>query len=139
LHREYAYAKRGEKIAGYIPGKKYRRVGIVAAQIGKKVLAPLQYEGTMDGKLFEFWFENCLLKVLSLNSVIVMDNASFHRKKHLTSIADNFGCKVVFLPPYSPEFNPIEKFWALLKQKLKSILRSFRSFDDCLCYCFNNI
>lgn len=139
IQREYAYAKRGEEVIGYISGKKYRRVGIVAAQIGKKIISPLQFNGTMDSRLFEFWFESCLLCQLPSNSTIVMDNAAFHRKKRLSFLAQSEGHKIVFLPPYSPEYNPIENFWAWLKSKLKKSLSDFLFFDDCLRYCFNHI
>ncbi|MDR1066757.1 MAG: transposase [Clostridiales bacterium] len=112
LHREYAYSKRGEKVIERISGRKYRRLGIVAAKIGEKIMSPLQFNVTMDGRLFEFWFENCLLRECPSNSVIVMDNAAFHRKKRLISIAESNKHKIALLPPYSPEYNPIEKFWA---------------------------
>jgi putative transposase len=93
----------------------------------------------MDSQLFEFWFENSLLPELTPGCAIVMDNASFHRKKCLALFAQNAGHKLVFLPPYSPEYNPIEKFWAWLKGKLKKVLSCFDSFDESLCYCFNCI
>jgi transposase len=139
LYREYVYAKRGENVIGDVPGKKYQRVGIVAAQIGKRVISPIQFDGTMDSKLFEFWFDNFLMCELPANSVIVMDNAAFHRKKRLLSLAQDKGHRVIFLPPYSPELNPIEHFWAWLKRKLKNILSQHISFNDALCYCFNDI
>ena len=97
-----------------------------------KILAPLQYNGTMNSQLFEFWFSNKLLPSLEKGTVIVMDNASFHSKKRLFSVAQNAGCKLIFLPPYSPELNPIEKFWAWLKGFLRKILPFSDSFDDAL-------
>jgi len=136
LYREYAYSKRGEKVIGHICGKKYRRVGIVAAQLGKSILAPLQYDGTMDSCLFETWFETRLMCELPSGCVIVMDNAAFHRKGQLALIAQNYGHTIIFLPPYSPEYNPIENFWAWLKGRLKSILPFSPTFDDALCHCF---
>ena len=86
----------------------------------------------MDSSLFEFWFSNQLLPSLDKGSVIVMDNASFHSKRRLISVAQNAGCKLLFLPPYSPELNPIEKFWAWLKRFLRKFLPFFSSFDDAL-------
>ena len=86
----------------------------------------------MDSRLFEFWFSNQLLPSLDKGSVIVMDNASFHSKKRLLSAAQSAGCKLLFLPPYSPELNPIEKFWAWLKRFLRKILPATPSFDDAL-------
>ena len=122
LYREYGYALRGQQVLGQVRGRKYRRCGIVAAQMGNRILAPFQYNGTMDSRLFEFWFSNQLLPSLEQGTVIVMDNASFHSKKRLLFAAQNAGCRVLFLPPYSPELNPIEKFWAWLKRFLRKIL-----------------
>ena len=136
LQREYAYSKRGVKVIGRVSGKRYKRVGIVAAKLGNKIISPLQYEGTMNSELFEQWFENCLCVDLPSNSVIVMDNATFHRKSSLSFIAHRHGHKIIFLPPYSPELNPIENFWSWLKGKLRKVLGDFDCFDDALCYCF---
>ncbi len=92
----------------------------------------MEYDGTTDSILFEFWFENCLLKEVKPGSVIVLDNATFHKKSVLPDLAESYGCKVLFLPPYSPDLNPIEKKWAWLKRKLREILRCFESFDDAI-------
>ena len=70
--------------------------------------------------LFEHWFKQWLLPCLPENAVIVMDNASFHRKGELFRIAAQHHRKLIFLPPDSPELNPIEHFWAKLKQWLKN-------------------
>ena len=121
---------------GQISGRKYKRCGIVAAKMGDKILAPFQYSGTMNSSLFEFWFTNQLLPSLEKGTVIVMDNASFHSKGRLFSAAQNGSCKLLFLPPYSPELNPIEKFWAWLKRCLRKILPSLASFDDAILTAF---
>jgi len=136
LFRAHCYAKRGEKIVGYVSGRKYRRIGLVAAQMGHQILAPLQYDGTMGSALFEHWFESRLMRELPENSVIVMDNAAFHRKQALAALAQKHGHRLIFLPPYSPELNPIEHLWARIKIRLKSILANFDNFDDALHYCF---
>ena len=80
----------------------------------------------------EFWFSNQFLPSLDKGTVVVMDNASFHSQRRLFSAAQNAGCKLLFLPPYSPELNPIEKFWAWLKRFLRKILPSAISFDEAL-------
>jgi len=136
LYREYGYAPRGQQVFGQICGRRYKRCGIVAAKMGEQILAPLQYSGTMDSRLFEFWFSQQLLPSLDKGTVIVMDNASFHSKKQFFSVAQNAGCKLIFLPPYSPELNPIEKFWAWLKRFLRRILSAATSFDDALLTAF---
>ena len=132
LYREYGYAPRGQQVLGRISGRTYKRCGIVAAKMGDKILAPFQYSGTMNSRLFEQWFSEQLLPSLEKGTVIVMDNASFHCKKRLVSAAQNADCKLLFLPPYSPELNPIEHFWAWLKRFLRKFLSSVPSFDDAL-------
>ena len=129
LCREYGYAPKGQKVHTEISGRKYKRVGIVAAQLGRQIISPLEYSGTMDSSLFEFWFEKQLLPALPPDTVVVMDNASFHRKAQLIPLAQKYGFRLIFLPPYSPEFNPIENFWAWLKRYLRSALAYSQSFD----------
>jgi putative transposase len=68
-----------------------------------------------------------LLNVIPRGSVIIMDNASWHRKKILTAMAKAAKCRVVFLPPYSPDFSPIENTWANLKNWLRNNLADFTS------------
>lgn len=136
IYREYARAPKGEKIIGKISGRRYKRIGIVAAQMGNKVIAPIEYTGVMNSKFFEKWFKEELLPKIPKESVIVMDNASFHRKKKLSSIADKQRSQIIFLPPYSPELNPIEHLWSNIKRRLQKILPNFHSFDDALDFIF---
>ena len=136
VYREYARAPRGQKIAGKVSGKKFRRTNIVAGKCGHKIFAPLQYQGSTNSQLFEYWFENMLLKELPTGFTIVMDNATFHRKAVLSEMAFRDGYDLIFLPPYSPDLSPIEFFWAWIKRKLADSLPSAPSFDSALMDCF---
>ena len=136
LFREYARSPRGQKITGFISGRKFKRTNIVAGLCQKSWVAPFQYDGYTDSGLFEFWFENCLLKEADSSSVIVLDNATFHKKSVLPALAKRYNCVVLFLPPYSPDLNPIEKKWAWLKKLLRKILPDFVSFQNALSACF---
>lgn len=132
LYREYARAPRGEKVVAKISGRKFKRTNIVAGICQGEWVAPLEYSGTTDSVLFEYWFINCLLKEVDEGSVIILDNATFHKKSILPDLAKRYGCNVLFLPPYSPDLNPIENKWAWLKRKLREILQFYNSFDDAL-------
>jgi transposase len=136
LYRPYARAPRGMRVQGKVSGKKYERSSIVAGQCDSKIIAPFQYSGTMDSTLFELWFSTILLPSLDAGSVIVLDNARFHRKATLYELASRNHCQVMFLPAYSPDLNPIEHFWAWLKSRLRKILPQFGSIDDAISDCF---
>ena len=121
IYREYGRALKGKKVYDKITGKKYHRINIVAGKCGDKIISPLVYEKIMDSEFFEKWFKEMFLKEVKENKVIVMDNATFHRKSKLYDLCKNANknLRLIFLPPYSPELNPIEKYWALLKRKIK--------------------
>ena len=136
LYREYAYSPRGQKVIEKVSGKKFKRTNIVAGICQQQWVAPMEYDGTTDSVLFELWFERCLLKEIKPGSIIVLDNATFHKKSVLPSLAQKKNCHVLFLPPYSPDLNPIENKWAWLKKRLRKILPDFDSFENALACCF---
>jgi len=127
LYREYGYALRGVKVYGKIQGKKYERLNMVAAKCGDEIIGRYEYTCNMNSKLFELWFAEVLLKLIPSGSVIILDNASWHRKKVLRALAEAASCRIIFLPPYSPDFNSIEKVWANLKTFIRNYMRNFSS------------
>jgi transposase len=135
LYRERGRAPRGIKVAGKVSGKRFQRLSIVAAKCEDAIVERHEYGCNMNSRLFEFWFM-LLLMVIASGSVIIMDNASFHRKKILKTMAKEAGCRVIFLPPYSPDYNPIEKVWANLKKFLKNHLLKFLSVSDAVYHYF---
>ena len=90
-YRPYAYALRGQIVKARISGKRYERMSLVAARADGKLIAPMVYKGTMDSSLFEAWFGQFLLKELKEPSVIIMDNARFHRMAVLREMAQREG------------------------------------------------
>ena len=130
--REYGYAPRGEKVFGEVSGMRFQRTNLVAAQIGGRTVAPMYYDRSTNSAVFEFWFEEKLMPELSPGDVVIMDNAQFHRKGVLREIASRRHVLVLFLPPYSPDYNPIEKLWANMKRWLRKNMRYYDSFEDAL-------
>jgi len=100
--------------------------------MGDKIVAPFLYDGTMYGELFERWFEEQLLAKIPEDAVIIMDNASFHRKKRLFEIAEKHKRRLIFLPPYSPELNPIEHFWYWLKRTVTETLSCSNTLEEAI-------
>ena len=135
LYREYAWSD-GIPIVEKVRGKKFKRTNAVAAKSIDKIIAPMVYDCSTDAVLFEYWFEYALLKSIPKYSIIIMDNASFHRKAKLRELSQKSDCEVLFLPPYSPDLNLIEKYWPLVKGKLRKILPQYDCFDKAFMDCF---
>lgn len=140
--RIYARAKRGVKVHEKRSGKRYKRTNIIAGLVygksSEKHIAVQCYEHSTTATFFEDWFEFELIPVLPENALVIMDNASFHRKGVLYDIAIRYGVNLLFLPPYSPEFNPIEHSWANFKEWLRHNSWRFPCLDfavDCYFHC----
>mgnify|MGYP003441220601 FL=1 len=137
LYREHARAPRGKKIIERVSGRKFARQSIVAARLGDAILAPFRYTGTCDAKLFNFWLKNMLIPKLKPGQIVIMDNASIHKTDATRKLIKEAGCELIFLPPYSPDLNPIEHFWADLKKKLRYIVHQFKTFQDAMTAIFS--
>ncbi len=115
--RIHAWGKIGEKIFGEKSGVRGKRTNLIAARRGGDFLAPMLFSGTAHAKLVNEYVQSQLCPVLRPNSTIIMDNARFHNKEQLTEIANENGHNILFLPPYSPDYNPIEQDFANIKKR----------------------
>jgi transposase len=132
MYRERGRAPRGKKIIGEVSGKKYQRTSIIAGKSKGKIYAPLVHKNTTNSDIFNTWLKEYLLPEVGREKIIVMDNASFHKNKKTREIIEAGGCTLVYLPPYSPDLNPIERFWSWLKRKIRSIMHNFSSLDEAI-------
>ena len=92
---------------------------MVAGLTNGELIAPMTYEETMTSNFFEAWFQKFLLATLTTPSVIIVDNTRFHRMTKIELLCEEFGHKLLPLPPYSPEYNPIEKHELISKSTSK--------------------
>jgi transposase len=100
-------------------GKYYERTNIVAGLVNNKAIAPMVFNGSCNTQLFEAWVAQFLIKELQPGQVVIMDNASFHKSQRTRELIESVSCRIIFLPPYSPDLNPIEKFWANMKRWIR--------------------
>lgn len=116
-YRPYAWSKRGQKSYGDRNGKRGTRTSLIAGKRGKELLAPVLFKGSTNTLWFNQWLKEHLVPELKPNSTIILDNARFHRKEDVFQIVKEAGHTVLFLPPYSPDFNRIEQDFAIIKKR----------------------
>lgn len=134
--KERGWGKKGKAIVGKKSGKYYKRTNIIAGYVNKKSIAPGVYNGSCNTELFETWVKDFLIKELQPGQCVVMDNASFHKSQRTKELIESVGCKIIFLPPYSPDLNPIEKFWANMKRWIKDRISEFDQLYDAIKHFF---
>jgi transposase len=122
--RRYAYAPKGQRVAGLCSGQRRPRTSLIAARMGSTFAAPLLFEGTCNTALFNAWLEHTLCPLLNATHVVVMDNVPFHKSANTHTLIARTGATLLFLPPYSPDLNPIEHDFATLKK-----LREYNEHD----------
>ena len=118
----YAWGPKGPRIHGLKPAWKKKRLSMIAALNQGKILAPFVFEGHTDRVLFEAWVKQFLVPALKPGQTVIMDNASFHKGEQVRTLIENAGCHLLYLPPYSPDFNPIEHWWFSIKHQMKFYL-----------------
>jgi len=119
MTRLYGWGLKSERINDYVPDVRFERTSIISALGLRGVVAPLMYTGTLNSELFGTYVKQCLAPALQECDTLVMDNLAPHKVSGVIQPLIDKGIKVLFLPPYSPDFNPIELMWA----KMKAILR----------------
>ncbi len=124
----YGWSKKGERYYDSKPGKNRERLSIIGAGSQTRFFAPLVYQGYCSAQLIEFWLQKLLLPQLQPGQVIVMDNAPFHKSRKIRELIEEAGCELLFLPTYSPDFNPIEHWWHKVKTAIRKKLPLY-NFD----------
>ena len=115
----YARAPRGERAHGKAPRNWGKNVSLICAIDAEGVKSSVSVEGAVDGKAFESYIEHFLAPKLKRGQILVMDNLSVHKSKQVRRLIEEAGATLLFLPPYSPDMNPIEGAFS----KVKSVLR----------------
>lgn len=135
--KDRGWGKKGEKLIGKKSGKYYQRINIIAGYVNHEAIAPMIFTGSCNTELFEIWVDQFLIKELKTGQVVIMDNASFHKSQKTKELIESVGCKLIFLPPYSPDLNPIEKFWANMKRWIRYNIIYFNTLADSISLFFN--
>jgi len=120
--RAQAWAPRGDRVTDHIPGRR-ESYSVIAALRADGVVAPMILPGAMNTDSMLAWVQQVLAPTLRRGDIVVWDNVGFHNVPEVIEAVRRRGARVEFLPPYSPELNPIEETWS----KMKSILRKAKA------------
>jgi transposase len=128
MTRLYGRCARGQRLVAKVPHGHWRTLTFLAALRHDRIDAPLVIDGPINGRSFLAYVEQFLLPTLSAGDIVVMDNLGSHKRQAVRRLIRTVGAKLFFLPPYSPDLNPIEQVFA----KLKTLLRKAdeRTIED---------
>ncbi len=128
LTRLYGRALRGERVVEATPGYSGPHYTAIAALSLQGVCAPFVFTGNTDGAAFETYVAVLLAPELRPGDIVLLDNLSAHKQPVIRTLIEARGATVEFLPPYSPDLNPIEKCWSKVKAWLRKA--KARTYDD---------
>jgi transposase len=119
----YAWAPRGERAFCSVPRNRGKNTTLLSSMTLEGMGPSLAVEGATDREVFEAYVERLLAPTLRRGQLVVMDNLTAHKGERVRELIEERGCELLYLPPYSPDFNPIEEAFS----KLKRILRKAES------------
>jgi hypothetical protein len=133
LTRLRGRAPRGERVVGAVPRNHGANITCLVAMGATGMQAPCVFDGAVTSQLFVRWLRRWLVPTLRWGTTVVLDNLSVHRNADVRAVIEAAGCHLVYLPAYSPDFNPIEQAFSKLKAYLRGIgARSFGPLVDAI-------
>lgn len=120
MTRNYGRAPSGERVTEGTPQGHWHTVTMLAALTTRGLQAPMIIESPTDGDVFLAYLEQVLCPQLRPGQVVILDNLSAHKVAGVEQLIAATGARLLYLPPYSPDFNPIEQAWSKIKQWLRS-------------------
>lgn len=120
----YAYAPIGQRYYEAHAGHYKKRISMIGALRQREFFAPMMLEGHCNTIVFEAYIEQILVPQLKPDMTIIIDNASFHKSNTIKKLIEKAKCQLIFLPPYSPDLNPIEHYWYKIKNVIRKLMRN---------------
>jgi transposase len=140
MTRLYGRAPRGHRVVGSIPKNWGRNVTLLAALSTTGVEATMTIEGATDTDVFCAYVSEVLAPTLRTGDIVVMDNLSAHKTQRVRELIEARGARLVYLPPYSPDFNPIERCWSKIKTFLRAAkARTSERLDEAIKRAFETV
>jgi transposase len=137
LVRTYGRSDCGARCVGFAPQGHWKVMTAVAAVRLDGLMAPFTIDCPMDGEIFGVYVQQVLVPTLRRGDVVVMDNLTAHKRPQIKRLIEAAGAMALYLPPYSPDFNPIEMIWSKVKRLLRTIAaRTIDALHDAFAQAF---
>lgn len=117
------WGRKGRRLRGYAPHGHWRTMTFVAALRQDGISAPCVFDGPINGRAFRAWLDQQLLDTLRPGDIVVMDNLGSHKAADIRTAIQARGARLWYLPPYSPDLNPIEQAFAKIKHCMRMAQR----------------
>ena len=137
---DYGRAEGGKRLKMPKPMDHGEKFSIVSAISAFGIMALTYCKDAINGCVFIAFIKNFLLKKLRPGHIVFLDNIQFHKAEEVRQLVESVGAKLVFLPPYSPDFSPIENMWSKIKHFIKKLMpRTEEEFHSALCSALNEL
>lgn len=133
MTRAYARAPRGERAVGYVPKNWGESITLAAGVALRGLIAPLRLIGSMRADVFEAYVEQFVCPELRAGDIVIVDNLSAHKRASIAGLVARAGARLRYLPPYSPDFSPIEPCWSKVKELIRAAAaRTVEALDEAI-------
>ena len=122
MTRLYARGIKGRRVNDYVPDTRWKAMSVISSLRLNGQTESLVYKNSLTGDFFKQYLKESLCLSLKPGDIVIMDNLSCHKVKGVRELIESTGAQLEYLPPYSPDLNPIEKMWS----KIKAILRKLK-------------
>lgn len=133
MTRPYGWGPTDERVLEYVPHGHWLTTTFLGALRSTGLMAPLVIDGPINGAIFRAYVEQQLVTILKPGDIVVLDNLSSHKVAGVREAIERAGAELVYLPPYSPDFNPIEQVMSKLKNEIRNRKPRTKQHCDALC------
>ena len=127
------WGDRGKRLVAHVPHGHWKTMTFIAALRCDRIDAPWVLNGPINGEAFKTYVEAELIRTLKPGDIVVLDNLGSHKGKEVRAMVRRAGAKLIFLPPYSPDLNPIEQLFSKLKHAMRNAMgRTVQTVHDAL-------
>ena len=124
----YGWGRKGKRLKGFAPHGHWRTLTFLGALRADRLAAPCVFDGPINGRTFHAYVEQMLVPTLKPGDIVIMDNLGSHKSAAVRDLNRAAGARLWFLPPYSPDLNPIEQVFAKIKHWMRQAQK--RTVDD---------